>query len=157
MSLAENDAYHRVLAPKPFLRERFETVQLAPQPPAVERLLEAVETVERRGRGRTIFTYPAVLALADLGEQFAGSESALDQALDLLVEIAPWASRAGLSIISKETVLKFATEKLHVPLGSVKPEEREKLLNLEKLMQERVIGQDRKIQLQVRTRKPSPI
>ncbi|MBI4136157.1 MAG: ATP-dependent Clp protease ATP-binding subunit [Candidatus Vogelbacteria bacterium] len=145
VALAEIDAYHRVLASKPFLRERFETVQLAPQPPAVERLLEAVETVERRERGRTIFTYPAVLALADLGEQFAGSESALDQALDLLVEIAPWASRAGLSIISKEAVLKFATEKLHVPLGSVNPEEREKLLNLEKLLQERVIGQDQAI------------
>lgn len=146
VALAETDGYHRVLASKPFLRERFETVQLAPQPSvAVEPLLAAVETVERRGRGQTVFTYPAVLALADLGEQFAGAESALDQAFDLLAEIAPWAARAGLSIISKDAVLKFATEKLHVPLGSVNPEEREKLLNLEKLLQERVIGQDQAI------------
>lgn len=140
VALAETDGYHRVLEPRPFWRERFETVELAPQSLDLGRLLEAVEIVEQRGR--TVFTYPAVLALADLGEQFAGSESAVDQTFDLLVEIAPWAARTGLSVIGKDAVLKFATGKLHMPLGKVNPEERDKLLNLEKLLQARVIGQD---------------
>lgn len=142
VALAETDAYHRVLESRPFWRERFETVQLASQSLDLEQLLAAVEAVERRGRRRTVFTYPAVLALADLGEQFAGSESAVDQALDLLNEIVPWAARAGLSVIGKDAVLKFATEKLHVPLGRVNSEERDKLLNLEKFLQARVLGQD---------------
>ncbi|MBI2100683.1 MAG: ATP-dependent Clp protease ATP-binding subunit [Candidatus Vogelbacteria bacterium] len=146
VALAEIDGYHRLIEPKPFWRERFETVQLTSQPAAVvEQLLAAVETVEGRGQGRPIFTYPAVVALADLGEQFAGAESVVDQALDLLTEIAPWAARRGLAVIGKDAVLKFATEKLHVPLGSVQPEEKEKLLNLEKLLQARVIGQDQAI------------
>ena len=147
LALAELSAYHRVIEPNPFLAERFEAVQIPDldATAAVERLIETVEQIESKNRRRQIFTYQALVALVDLGDQFSGQESATSQSLDFLLELEPWAARNGVTTIDKASVLKFATGKLNVPLGVITPEERDKLLNLEKLLHARVVGQDQAI------------
>ncbi|MEK7552675.1 MAG: AAA family ATPase [Patescibacteria group bacterium] len=147
IALAETAAYHRTIEANPFLRQRFEIVTLTePETAAVlDRLLGAAEVIERQQAGKLIFTYPALVTLVDLAEQFFNQESEIDQAFDLLLELTPWALDAGRRMVDKSAVLTFATEKLKVPLGQIAPTEREQLLTLEKHLHERVIGQDQAI------------
>ena len=147
IALAETDAYQRALATNRSWQARFEVVQIEESAvQAIEaRLFEAVENTEKRFHGRIIFTYQAVVTLADLGDQFAAGESAFDQALDFLTEIGSWAVATHSSKLGREEVLKFVSQKLKMPLGAISADEQEKLLNLEKNLHERVIGQDQAI------------
>jgi len=147
VALAETDAYHRVIESNSSLGTRFEVIKLETSSAAalVARLLEAVPEVEERYRHRLTFTYQAILTLADLGEQFTNGEPAFDRAVDFLVEVAPWAMQEGYGVVNKTEVLKFVSQKLRIPLGAVEQEEQNKLLNLEKSLHERVIGQDQAI------------
>ena len=144
IALAETDAYQRTLATNRAWQARFEVVSIEDSAgQTIEaRLFETAEKIERRHRGQITFTYQAVVALADLGEQFAGGESAFDQALDFLTEIGPWAAAARSFKIGRAEALKFVSQKLKVPLGAISAAEQEKLLNLEKNLHDRVIGQD---------------
>ena len=68
-----------------------------------------------------------------------------DKAIDILVELPAYVIRKNRILVEKQDVLDIVEKKTGVPLGQIKEEEREKLLNIEDRLHESVIGQDEAI------------
>lgn len=88
------------------------------------------------------FTYPAIKSLAESAERYFQNESTADRALDLLVELVPWAVNQAKPLIGREEVLEFVGSKTRIPLGAVKAPERQLLLGLEDSLRRQIIGQE---------------
>lgn len=80
--------------------------------------------------------------MAKSAEQYFQGEATADKGVDLLIEIVPWAIGHGKTLIGRAEVLEFVREKTSIPLGAIGGDEREKLLQLESRLHERVIGQE---------------
>jgi ATP-dependent Clp protease ATP-binding subunit ClpC len=88
-------------------------------------------------------TYPAVKAIAESAERFFSEGDVVQKARDLLFEAPAAARRAGKRTVTADDVLALVEEKTGVPQeGKVKAAESDKLLNLEAVLHERVVGQD---------------
>ncbi len=142
LALADTEAHHRVLEVLPELMNRFETVTITDTDPnTLLAILEDRALILER-RYVVVFTYQALLTLLDLANEHVTAGSVENEAIDLLLELPTWARTNRLTLIDKREVLTYAEKKLKVPVGPVSGAEREKLLQLEALLQARVIGQD---------------
>lgn len=88
------------------------------------------------------FTFPAIKALVESAGRYFQDETVSDQAVDLIIELVPWAHEQNLKIVNANDVLKFVSGKTKIPLGVVAEPERRVLLNLEDLLRAQVIGQE---------------
>lgn len=142
IALADNSRFHDLIEPNSAIMHRFEKVLLSePAEQALLRILEdTAESLEKKSR--IFFTYPAIVEILKSAEQYMSEGVMPDKAIDLLVELAPAALAKGTTLVKKLDVLEFVRDKTHIPVGEISGEEREKLLNLEKLMKGLVIGQE---------------
>lgn len=133
--------YHGKIETRGSLSRRFGAVHIeTPDLSSSISILQKVASASERKYG-ILFTYPSVVAIAESAEQYITEGVMPDKAVELLGEIAPNAARAGLQKITKEYVFDYITSKTGIPTGPVKEEERDKLLHLEDVLHERVIGQ----------------
>jgi ATP-dependent Clp protease ATP-binding subunit ClpC len=94
-------------------------------------------------KGRVVFTYQALREIVKLSDRYVSGSPFPEKALDLLEEVLLyWNNSGGGNFITVEDVNKAVSVKMKVPLGDVESEESKKLLNLEKKLHERVIGQE---------------
>jgi ATP-dependent Clp protease ATP-binding subunit ClpA len=68
-----------------------------------------------------------------------------DKALDILVELPKFVLKQKKTFITRKDVLDIVQTKTGIPVGEIKEKERDKLLNLEKILHERVISQNEAI------------
>jgi ATP-dependent Clp protease ATP-binding subunit ClpC len=145
VATAHRGAFHKSMGVEERLAERFEEVQVAPAASSVlaSLLLARAEELERRSG--VFFSYPAIFATAESARQYFPYGSALDNAFDLLDELAATASprvRGGAGrTIRREDVNALVKEKTGIPVGVMDTAERAKLLSLEELLGKRVLGQ----------------
>ena len=92
-------------------------------------------------RQSILFTYPAIRAIAEGSDRYFSSGTLLDRASDFLSEIVPEVIKAGRHVILREDVYDLIKQKTGVPLGNIDDAEKTKLLNLEKVIGERIVGQ----------------
>lgn len=142
IAVAAPSAFHKVIEPNSGLSRRFEKVLIKNgDRENIIGLLED-EVVKVEEQFGLFFTYPAVEAIADGVARYFPDEAVQDKAADLLAEIVPEAKIKKLQLIDKNEILSLIQTKTGIPTGTVAPAEREKLLNLETILQKRVIGQD---------------
>jgi ATP-dependent Clp protease ATP-binding subunit ClpC len=141
IALADTDTFHRSLESDGELMQRFEVVKLGEADHArlISFLEETAQTQEKQYP--LFFTYQAITELVAGAERYFQNESVADQALDLLIEIVPWAVSHGCREVGKEVVLQFLGEKTKIPMGAVVGSERESLLGLEDKLKGQVVGQ----------------
>lgn len=142
IATADPDRYHRELEAQPQVMRRFERVQV--EDVTVEnavRVLEDVADSYERDAGM-LFTYPAILHIAESADRFITDGVMPDKAVDLLVEVAPAAARAGIKQVGREFVEEYVSAKTGVPSGAIGGEEKELLLRLEERLHEKIIGQE---------------
>jgi ATP-dependent Clp protease ATP-binding subunit ClpC len=113
----------------------------ASMPPIIEKA-RSLEWKYNRHKGRVFFSYPALLSIAESAERFMTYGEMPTKALDLLEEIAPWALKENITVLSGNDVLRFVTTKTGVATGEIGKEEGEKLANLEEILHKRIIGQN---------------
>ncbi len=138
--LSDTDAYHRTFERDPQLMEHFERVLVADKGNlalvhALERTVESIETHER-----VFFTHPAISAAASSAEQFFSDSAPLDKAIDLLMEVSA-KYRGTYARITALDIKKLIESKTGIPSGGPSGDERAKLIELEKTLQRRVVGQ----------------
>lgn len=92
-----------------------------------------------------VFKYQSVRELIELASRYIHDEPFPQKAIDLLSELGMKAEKEGKKIIEVKDVSDFVSHRIKMPVGEVKKEEKDKLLNLEKVLHERVIGQDEAI------------
>lgn len=105
-------------------------------------ILEKAKQIEFNYGGRLFFTYPALAEIAELADRYISYGEMPTKALDLMVEFAPWAAQEGLDIIFKNDVDVFVSSKTGHALGEISQAESLKLIKLEELMHQRIVGQN---------------
>ncbi len=143
---ATNTDFHFFIETSPTLLERFERIIPDKEGPvaSVPVILEQVARTEKEYG--FVFSYPAVLALVNSADRFITYGEMPGKAIDMLIEIAPWAAERGIKILKENDVSLFVSEKTGITTGVVKAAEAEKIEHLEELIHKRVVGQDEAVQ-----------
>ncbi len=88
------------------------------------------------------FTYPALLQITENASRYFNGGVVSDKALDMLAELPITVSKQGRNIVCKKDVSQMTETKTGVPTGEIETSEKDKLLNLEKILHQRIVGQD---------------
>lgn len=142
VSTADQGSFHAELELHQTLLRSFEQILVEnPDLMSTVRVLEeAVWQYEHRHGLR--FTYPAIIRIAECADQYIVDGVMPDKALRLLADIASRGAQEHHTLIRGEFVDTCVSASLGVPVGPVLGTERALLLNLEKELHTRVIGQD---------------
>ncbi len=87
------------------------------------------------------FTYPALTESVSSAKRYFVDEPLFDTAEDLLIESIGLVKGTGRDTIHRDDVLRAVEIRTGVATGEILPAERDRLLRLEELLHERVIGQ----------------
>lgn len=145
VATASSGEFYEALGREKGLLKFFEVVELDPinNDQALEVLLDAFDDMEK---SRVVFTLPALRNIVRYSGRFSGSSPLPERALDLAKEVfVYWRDRSQERFVTTAVVDAFASLKTGVPLGELKESERDKLLHLENIMAERIIGQKRAV------------
>lgn len=142
VGLIDHDRFFGKVERNVALMERFEKIPL----PEVDemntvRILEN-EIIPIERRSRVFFTYPAIFAIAESADRYFTEGVMPQKAIDLLHEVAPRLVAHGREVVRKEDVMRLVRGKTGIPVGEITGAEKGKLLNLEKVLHQRIIGQD---------------
>lgn len=93
---------------------------------------------------KVFFSYDAIEACVDFTDRFIQDRYLPSKALDVMNEVASYvqSTRGSNNIITKEDVAQVISQKTNVQITAITDDEADKLLNLEQIMHERVVGQD---------------
>lgn len=142
IALVNKSDYHQYFENNKELINNFETIQVKPLD--TQEIIKVIfsSALVSENMYKIFFTYQAIQELANsAGYYFSGGVTS-DRTTDLLNEIAPWAKRNKKIIIGKDEVLEYIEGKTNIPTsGKISSNEKDKLLNLEKEIGKRVIGQ----------------
>ena len=142
IAISNTSEYHQSIETNKALMTRLEVVMVKSLTTEENLRIIANSSLSIEEQYDVFFTYPAVKELADGADYYFPDGVSSDKAMDLLNEIAPWARRKKIKFIDKSTVLDYIQLKTNIPTaGRISPEEKDKLLNLEKMLGMRVIGQ----------------
>lgn len=106
----------------------------------IELLENEVHRVE--SREDIFFTFPAMKKIVSGAERFYTDKLLSTAAFDVLYEVVAHARDDNKELITREYVTSFLKGATGIPQGPLSSGEGEKLLNLEKVLHKRVIGQD---------------
>ncbi|MDD5146331.1 MAG: ATP-dependent Clp protease ATP-binding subunit [Candidatus Pacebacteria bacterium] len=143
IGLTTYEGLHQVLEKNPSLLNQFEKVEVGEiSSEEALILLENFYVPNLELKLKKMISYKALRSLVNLSVKYMPQIPLPDKAVRLLDEASTY-----LNIYTKESVLeerhirKVITEKTQIPLEDLQKQEKEKLLNLEKLLGQRIIGQ----------------
>src|SRR3989338_1291716 len=93
---------------------------------------------------KTFFSYSALEKAVILTDRYIKDHYLPEKAIDIIKEAAQYtrSHRGEKALVRGEDVAEIISQKSHVPVTSVTAKEADKLLHLESIMHERIIGQD---------------
>jgi len=95
---------------------------------------------------RVLVTYQALEKVVNLSEQYINDSPFPEKAIDSLEQVLlTWVQNPKNYLLTGSDVDEFFSRKFNVPVGKIGEAEKEKLLNLEEILHQRVIGQDKAI------------
>jgi ATP-dependent Clp protease ATP-binding subunit ClpC len=138
--------YQKYIVDKePFLR-RFQVVKINEMT-----IDEGIRVLEARSgflefKYKVFFSYEAIEAAVSLTDRYIKDRHLPAKALDVLEEAAIYAHEQNKNIVTREEVAVILSEKTNVALTSITESEADKLLNLEEIMHQRIVGQDEAVE-----------
>jgi ATP-dependent Clp protease ATP-binding subunit ClpC len=116
-----------------------------PEPNEHEVLIILLSEFHDRERREGRFTLKALQSIIKNAESLHWETPFPERAINLTEAILGWSAGQGMGVITESEVNKYLSEKTGIPRGEIQNDEKEKLLNLETLLHERLIGQDEAI------------
>ncbi|MFA5048824.1 MAG: ATP-dependent Clp protease ATP-binding subunit [Patescibacteria group bacterium] len=100
-------------------------------------------------KNQVYFSYEAIERAVDLSVRYMHERYLPEKAIDIAEKVAVIVrkTKGRNMIISGEDVASFVSELVHVPVTQVTADESQKLMNLEKRMHERMVGQDEAVKM----------
>lgn len=142
--------FHQHIETRPGIVDKFERIEIKePEKSVVIRILQDLSPIIE-ARSKVIFSYESLKTIVDLADQYIYNKYFPEKAVDLLDEVAVYvATRTGRKalLVMPCDVEQVMRQKVSAPIGEAVLEERERLLKLEKILHERVIGQDEAVNL----------
>lgn len=133
--------FHRLIERHENLIKYFESIELTEltEEESIEVLFKKYEQLEEKF---PVFTYSALKEIIKDSGKYFGAAPLPERALDLAEEVLLYWEQNNQRMITAETVNDFVSLKTGAHFGKIGKEEREKLLNLETVLHQRVISQD---------------
>ena len=141
IALSDKDQYHRVLESNSTITKLFERVEIAE--PDVSNIVYILEEIAY-GLEKThsvYITYPALVEAANLADRYITNGAMPEKAIDVLERAVTEAVNAGEKFVTKQHVQRAVEERTHIPVEKASGKEAEKLLQMEEVLHQRVIGQ----------------
>lgn len=136
---------HEVVEKREALANLFERIEVS-EPDAqaaIQMLLEALPDFEKRF-GVTV-PYPAAKAVVTFADRTIQDVPFPRKAFDVLEDAMIAAAREGVSVLDVARIARTISERTAIPVGELGASEREKLLKLEAIIHERIVGQKRAV------------
>lgn len=139
------EGYHRAIENVPELTARFTKIEV--KEPSIGETMKVLEEEVSEREKETGFFIPlkSVKEIINLADRYIGTVPFPKKVVDLLQEIIIYEFRYGRKspgIILPDEVAALVSEKVEIPVGKTEEEERELLLNLEKIIHQRLINQE---------------
>lgn len=138
--------YHRFFERLPSVTAQLERVEVhEPSTDQVRLILEEIAPLFETRHG-IIISYQAIKEVVEVSERYLTNRKFPEKAIDLLDEATVHlASSRHEPFLLPEHIDELVSQKTHVPIGQVRTEEKEQLLNLEDRLHERVVNQNEAI------------
>lgn len=91
---------------------------------------------------KQFISYPALRDIVKFSDKYLADAPFPEKAIDLLDGVVSHASQLKEKIILPKHVARIVSERTEIPVGDIETKEKEKLLNLEVLMHQRIINQE---------------
>lgn len=140
------DEFHQLIEGNLSVMNRFEKIILEePNENVISHILEDT-AIFIESKNHVIFTYPAILETIVGVENYFQDAVMPEKGIDLLTDAAVFVrQKKGNQFVLKEDILEIIKMKTNIPMGSIEKDEKEKLVNLEKILHRRVVGQERAV------------
>ncbi len=144
ISTVTPEAYSRVVEHS-ILAQKLQKIVIAePERPAAMPVLQSkIGGIENANK--ILFTYKSLMALLELSDRYIHEKYLPEKAIVLAEEVGLEVGRrssAEWTVVTKEDVASIISQKSNVPVTEVTQSEGDKLLRLEEILHERVIGQE---------------
>jgi ATP-dependent Clp protease ATP-binding subunit ClpC len=136
------DKYHEDIEKNERVTKYFEKIQMneADKDAAIEVLLDKLKDLEIN---RIIFSFQSLKEIIKLSDRYLVDAPFPEKAIDLMEEVLLyWGEHHAGEIITPDVVDEVISQKVHVPIGEMDKNEKDRLLQLESVLHERIIGQD---------------
>ncbi len=142
IAITSNDTYHKIIEPQKGLLSNFSVIMLEEPEEDIRLaiLLDALPEMEERTN--IIVTFSALRAVLRLGKQYFPNEPFPEKGIDLLDQVIAYVLQQGQATVQEDHVRAVVAMKTNAPVGEASPDEKEKLLNLEMLLHQRIINQE---------------
>jgi ATP-dependent Clp protease ATP-binding subunit ClpC len=142
VGLATPAEFHENIEKKEGIMKYFDKIQLEEidSEQALEALLFRTKEMES---DQVIFTYQALKEIVKLSDRYITDSPFPEKALDLMEEVLLyWSQTPSEKFIGPQTVSEVVSKKVKVPVGDMQESEKEKLINLEGILHQRIVGQE---------------
>jgi ATP-dependent Clp protease ATP-binding subunit ClpC len=135
-------AYHKYIEEKPAFADTFEVIDVSEPTPdqAIRILEEASNLIEKKTR--VIVTYLAIKKAVELSERYVIDKVLPGKAIELVDQAAAAIGLTDKKLLEAVDIEEVITEKAKVPAGLATTEEKEKLIKLEEILHQRIVGQE---------------
>jgi len=143
IGITNYEGLHRNIERNPSVLSLFGKVEVLSIQPEKTLILLQYMTFALEQKYKIFISYPAIRDIIELTDKYFPSLYFPEKAIDILDEVAVYVSSIPKEkIVLPRHVAKVITEKSEVPVGELESKEREVLLNLERLIHQRIINQE---------------
>lgn len=141
-----NPDFHYFIESNSSLLQSFE--RLVPDPVGVDAslpvIMEKALSLESRYKYKIIFTFPSLRVIAESSDRYITYGDMPEKAINIMEDIVRFA--LGKTYFIRESdVSEFMSERTGIPIGPMKQDEADKILNLEETLHKRLVGQEEAI------------
>lgn len=136
------EKFHEDVEKNERITKSFEKIQIGEVKPedTLTILLHKLKEVEKDG---PLFTFSALKEIIKLSDRFFTEAPFPEKAVDLMEEvILYWSQSRRGGMIDPDVVDEVVSQKVKIPIGEVGEEEKDKLIHLEEILHQRLVGQD---------------
>lgn len=139
--------FHQTLETDFDLMKNFEKIQIKDldESSAIELVEDEAQIIE--SRENIFFTYQALKSVVESADRYFAESSLADKAVDILNEVSTFALSKKKFVITNEDVSSVVESKTGVPVGSLSKKEKDKLQKVEMLLKQKIVGQDKAIEV----------
>jgi len=146
IALTNFDGYFKVVNSNVSFSSLFEKIEIKEMSPEQSLLIIENMALSLEKKYNIFISYGALKEIIDLSSKFIQDIPFPEKAARLLNEAAIFASKKQeKKLLLQEDIQQIVSGKIEIPLGDLQTEEKEKLKNLEKIMHQRVVNQEKAI------------
>lgn len=147
IGITSYEGWHKYIETNPSVKNLFVKVEvIEPSPLQTILILEDMLPGLEKSYKASV-SYRILRDVVRLTETYIQNVPFPEKAIDILTEVLVYTKRKGEKKVLPEYVNKIISERVEVPVGAIREEEREKLLALEERIHQRVIDQEEAVKL----------